>query len=246
MVGYIILLLLILCGGWFFYRNIESFQTNTYLSAEETMKIVEADSDGYVSNMSSSDLYARKVKSHQEYINKCVSTCLDFDERIKKLLDNAVEKADKFFKSLENEYIDRELMSQIDWKFALTTNEESFPHTRLDVIFLSPKVSTLSEKQLVSLIIHEKVHVYQRKYEHLFQEQLFKNGYAVVKERKDYPLVRANPDIDKYVYTSPTGEQMITLYNSSKPTSIVDVSSDGKKEHPFEEIAYKIGAMYKE
>lgn len=239
----ILILIIILIGV---YYGITLFHSkNVYLSKEETIDFLVKDEDKYIASLSQADLYARKVSSHRAYIEKCVKNTLDFDETSKNILDKATLLADTYFKNLKNIYIDTTRINRIVWKFALTTNEESLPHTRSDIIFLSPAVLKKQEKYIVSTLIHEKVHIYQRMYIQEFQNMLLQNGYKQVKKRSEYPLIRANPDLDEYVYSDKNGELMLTLYKNNRPVGITDVETNNHhQEHPFEEIAYLIGDNY--
>lgn len=199
--------------------------------------------------MSIPDLYARHVKTHQEYRERSAKVALTFEEEEKVVLEKAAEKVNTFFQNMNSPYIDKERISGILWKFALTENngyEEGLPHTREDVIFITPKLLQLPEAQLVKTLIHERVHIYQRTYLTIFQEVLKTQGYKVWRERHGYPLIRSNPDLDKYIYQSPSGDIMVTVYRNDTPKHIQDTMQPNElKEHPFEEVAYIIADMYK-
>jgi hypothetical protein len=225
----------------------EPFANSIYLSKYETANFLTRDEDEYISSMTVPDLYARNVKSHKEYREKLPATSIDFTEAEKIILDNAIDEANLFFKNLKSPYIDNGLMDKIYWKFALTNHkdyEEGLPHTRSDIIFITPSLLEQSKEIIVATIIHEKVHVYQRLYPELFRAVLKKEGYTVLRERKTEPLARANPDLDEYIYLSPKAEEMIFLYKTDKPNSITDVQYSKVSEHPYEEIAYKIASQY--
>jgi len=200
-----------------------------------------------VSSMSMADLHARKVKTHAEYREKLGPTSIEFTETEKVLVDECIDKANIFFKNLKSPFIDNGLMNKIYWKFALTNHrdyEEGFPHTRQDIIFITPSLLEMSKDTIITTIIHEKVHVYQRMYPELFRAALKTAGYVLLRERKTEPLSRSNPDIDEFIYLSPKAQEMISVYNTDKPTSIMDVKYSKISEHPYEEIAYAIAAEY--
>ena len=225
----------------------EPFANSIYLSKDETATFLIRDEDEYISSMTVPDLYARKVKSHAEYREKLSATSIDFTEPEKIILDECIDSANIFFKNLKSPYIDNVLMDKIYWKFALTNHkdyEEGFPHTRREIIFITPSLLEMSKEVITTTIIHEKVHVYQRMYPELFRNVLKTEGYIVLRERKTEPLVRANPDLDEYIYLSPKAEEMIFRYKTDKPTSINDTQYSTISEHPYEEIAYKIAEEY--
>lgn len=233
--------ILVIVVSYYFNSITPSKTVATYMSKEETMHFLKKDNDMYVSSLTIPDLYARKVQTHAEYIDKCIQSALDFDKEAQYKINKAVIIANGYFNTLESKYISSERMNAIAWKFALSTCEEGLPHTREDIIFLSPSVL---KGDIVSILIHEKVHVYQRKYLKEFRNSLIANGYTIVDERINYPLARSNPDLDKYVYANKNGNIMIMLYTNNKPDSITDVVKRDGYEHPFEEIAYEIGDKF--
>ena len=230
--------------------SIERFTNSAfvdYLSATQTAAFVLADMDTYIASLSIADLYARGATSHSEYRTRAAKASVDFTEAQKTRLDDATDRADAFFATLtSNDYIDIDLMRKIRWRFAMTNDtnvyEGGFPHTRADLIFVTPAL--IDSKDLVKTLVHEKVHVYQRTHRAEFQAALKKKGYVQIGQRSTVPLVRANPDLDEYVYTDPAGEVMAISYASSKPKNIMDIdaaTNNTKSEHPYETIAYAIG-----
>lgn len=231
---------------WIYRYTYEYMNPVVYLSEAVTRDFLLDDVDGYVRSLTAPDLYARKVSSHSAYRERIGGAAIDFSESQKALLDLSTEKADAFLATLKSAYIANELMAPIGWKFALTKDdlyEDGYPHTRADVIFISP--SLLESNDLVKTLIHEKIHIYQRAHLARFQKVLADKGYRVIGERKNFPHSRANPDLDPFVYESPKGKRMIALYNSSTPQNITDTQQeDATAEHPFEEVAYTLSSEY--
>ena len=233
-----------------YYRMKELFQGVyvLFLTKQETSHFLLRDEDGYNASLSAPDLYARKMKSHEEYRIYSAFHVVDFTEEQKQILEKAVEKAHLFFQQTILPFIDKQRMGAMLWKIALTKNntyEDGLPHTRADIIFLTPKIIALPEAQLVKTLIHERVHIYQRVHQDVFQQVLQQQGYKVWRERKGYPLIRSNPDLDRYIYQTPTGEIMVTVYTSAEPHHIQDtMQPNDLKEHPYEEIAYTIANKY--
>jgi hypothetical protein len=69
------------------------------------------------------------------------------------------------------------------------------------------------------------------------------NKYIVSRRRDSEPLIRANPDLDEYIYKDNDGEEMIYKYKSTMPKGINDIVPN-KNEHPFEKMAYEISEEY--
>jgi hypothetical protein len=233
----VIILIIIIIIIYFGYSStfIENFNndTNIYLSQEELINFIRTDRDKYINSLSPYDLEARDVRSPREYINKIINECYEFKDIEKIKLNNCSKIAKKFF---DNNYI---------WKFALIGDvyEEGFPHTREDIIFLSPKVLNYNETDLITILIHESIHIYQRYNKEEMNKYLRNKGYTVSRRRDSEPFIRANPDLDEYIYKDKNGIELLYLYKSSMPNGINDIIPS-KNEHPFEVMAYEISEQY--
>jgi hypothetical protein len=233
----------------------QDIRTIIFLSDQQTAEFLHKDRDGYVKKMSKADLFARQAKSTSDYVRMITNTgcCLSFEPLQRDKLIKCTEMADKFFASNTNginNYIeDGSLLVQIPWKLAFVCDkyEEGLPHTRDDVIFLSPDTIKQPDNQLVSTLIHEKVHIFQRQHKAYMDKLLFTLGYQIAGSSNDprYVLKRSNPDINDIVYINPENrKEMIFLYKSEKPESIDEVFKDQIMEHPYEKMAYDIANKY--
>ena len=214
--------------------NNDNDNNNYYLSKEETVKFILDDNDNYIKSLTYFDLIARKVKTSNEYISKIINQCLTFNE-------TQIEKLDKCSKVANSFYFNK-----YKWKFALIDNvyEEGYPHTREDIIFLSPKVINYSEDELIEILIHESIHIYQRYNKDEINNYLLLNGYRISRKRGTEPLIRANPDLDEYIYKDKNNIEMIYKYSSINPININDLVKSSNNEHPFEIMAYEISNKY--
>lgn len=207
-----------------------------FLSKQDSQEFIMNDIDNYIKNMTKYDLYARKVKDGNEYINKIVYGCLDFTEEQKEKLKRCIIRAEKFFNNGYNWNL-----SQIDYVY-----EEGFPHTRGTIMFLSPSIINYNDDELTKTLIHESIHIYQRFNKKEVNEYLKKYGIQISRKKgtqeKD-KLIRANPDLDEYIYIDKNGNELFYKYKSSMPTSINDVIPT-VNEHPYEIMAYKIAEDY--
>jgi hypothetical protein len=94
-----------------------------------------------------------------------------------------------------------------------------------------------SSRNLFSTLVHEKVHLYQKKYPKHVELYLSEKGFERVRKREEKDRIRTNPDIDEWIYKK--GNRVYKyVYRSAYPTSIEDV--DGKYEHPHEDMAEEI------
>jgi len=259
-----------------------SSNTNTlqFMDSDTTARFLLDDKDKYVQDMSKSDLEARKVICQEAYRLDAYYAALNFTTEQRALLTKATQEADQFFTRYNGQvtargyagvptaigiigYFDAERARQLPWKLMLVSNvyEDGLPHTRAEYIFISPAVLNQSYRDLVETLIHEKIHIYQRRY---LQEKVYlsyekkevllteymvsKLGFVKVKRRSEAVCdIRANPDVDEWIYRDPkTNQEMFLCYRSSRPTGIGDTIGDVMREHPFEWIAYEISKSYKE
>ena len=241
-----------------------------YMNKDETMMFLEYDEDKYVSNLSTVDLYARKVLSKEEYIYIIKNSATSFTNNDKDILNKCIERADELLRSVKIYNISKENnlsytknfnfndLANIKWVLSLTSSEnsdnnliggyeEGLPHTRKNVIFLSNKILNYPEDELIKILIHEKIHIYQRNNEELFKIILENMGYTEVSNITEISYntikhIRSNPDVNRKIYKNQnTGKFMLCLYNSDKPNGINDVDlKDYSLEHPYEKIAYEI------
>ena len=241
-----------------------------YMNKDETTMFLEYDEDKYVSNLSTVDLYARKVLSKEEYIYIIKNSATSFTNNDKDILNKCIERADELLRSVKIYNISKENnlsytknfnfndLANIKWVLSLTSSEnsdnnliggyeEGLPHTRKNVIFLSNKILNYPEDELIKILIHEKIHIYQRNNEELFKIIVENMGYTEVSNITEISYntikhIRSNPDVNRKIYKNQnTGKFMLCLYNSDKPNGINDVDlKDYSLEHPYEKIAYEI------
>ena len=247
------------------FENGKNDKHLNYMSYEETVRFLESDEDRYVAKLSPIDLYARKVSSKEEYINIIKGEATHFNKGDKLILDKCTKKADELLRNINintissesnldySKYLNYKDIANIKWVLAITRNdngskyEDGLSHTRKHIIFLSQDVLNYSEDEIIKLLIHEKIHIYQRYNEALFKTIIYNMGYAESTDGQEISndklrYVRSNPDVNNKIYKSiHTGELMICLYTSDKPKNINDIIIEKySMEHPYEKIAYEI------
>ena len=224
----------------------------TFLSDEEVRAFLRNDKDKYVQNMSKYDLYARQATTGLEYINR-ISQCnkneMLLDQNDIENLSKCAAYADKFLENYTyKSVIQGKYIAGISWKIAIVCDEyeDGFPHTREDVIFLTRKRIKVNQEALTSLLIHEKIHIFQRYNPQQMEFLLGSTGYthvAYTNNPKYNSFVRSNPDTNDKVYSF-KGKEFVFLYKSDKPIGINDVDNSNSIEHPYEEMAYDIANDY--
>jgi hypothetical protein len=216
------------------------------MSNNETSDFLEKDIDNYVNNFNDLDLYARHVNSKNEYLEIIKKSSLNFNENQKFKLIKSSKNADNFLKNYQEDFINGINIKNIKWIFALTNDnyEEGMPHTRKNIIFLSNEIiNNYQEDKLTKLLIHEKIHIYQRN--NNMEMFLYKNGFKFSRKRNIIYNARSNPDLDDNIYKDYNGNELIALYKSDKPNGLNDVNiTDFSKEHPYEKMAYEISELY--
>ena len=210
-----------------------------FMDAQATSVFLLKDPDSYVDNMTPTDLFARGAKTADNYKEKAAKSAATFSEAMKAQYVAAAEDADKHLLRLGHEIIE-----SMQWTFALTKGaaayEEGLPHTRTHVIFVSTDLDTTHEA-LVRTLVHEKLHLFQRAYPEKIAHLLDSAGYTRWKYRVGEPRVRANPDLDPWIYIDPdTKKPMIAKYTSDQPKSIGYIDVSPQDEHPFERMAYEL------
>ena len=211
----IIILLIIFILNLF--NIIEYFTNNNiyFMNKDETINFIINDEDNYIKNMSVYDLYARKVSSTNEYINLITNNCLDFTDEQKKIIKNNSNNSSFKIALIDNKY------------------EEGYPHTRKDIIFISPDI--INNYNLKRILKHELAHIKQRINKTQF------NNYDISRKRNTELLIRANPDLDEYIYKNKDNLELYYIYSSDKPTGINDIIKiNNLGEHPNEIEAYEL------
>lgn len=224
----------------FVIKKINSTRENfssiiTFLDKFETKNFILKDEDNYINNLSIYDLRARNSKTNLEYLFNAGNNTLDFTQEQKEKLVKCANEAKLYFNN------------NFNWVFALISNnyEEGFPHTRANIIFLSPTIINYPNVELIKTLIHESVHIYQRYNKDEIEKYLKENNFTVSRLRDKKSLIRANPDLNEYIYKNKNGVEMIANYKNEFPTGITDINLNSLlEEHPFEYMAYTIAEDY--
>ena len=204
---------------------IENFQSsNNFISFAEFTRTI--DKSPFFVRMSPVDLYARGVVSKNEYKTKYINAFVEFTPAEKTRLDRLTSQTN--------------FAPTIPWKFAKVkdTIEHGFPHTLEDLIVLSDKSLSFDDISLTETLIHEKVHVFQRRHEPYVKNIIARWGFHAVPPHVRHPLHRNNPDLPEENYALTPGTVIMQLYNSSHPASITDskpciISLQSNEVRPF-------------
>jgi hypothetical protein len=220
-----------------------------FMSKEETEKKLLNERDPYYQSFSIYDLEARGVKSLDEYLQKIKPTISDFSNSQIKRIQKLSSSANQRIQNLNKKWLNGKVLKEMTWKFGLTNGngyEGGLPHTRDDYIMLSDEVLKNDDKYLIGTLIHEKVHLYQRKYPDAVEKYKEENGIRRWKRKDVNDRIRANPDTDEYIYKTKNGEAMMSVYEKN-PKGLEDVKTYPKEgqqnEHPHEKMAIEVEEM---
>lgn len=247
--AYVVMIVLLCVTGYFYWKlNVrESFDPNMpkFMTMKETASFLYEDRDGYVATMSHLDLFARGSQDPNDYCKKIAAVATDFTDEDKRKLLTAVSTASKLLTKTPYKDIDLKKACYLPWVFAKTRGliyEDGLPHTRADIIFLNE--NSINDSDLVNTLVHEKIHIYQRAFPEEMSRILEQRGYTRWKLRTGEPRIRANPDLDPWIYFDRHSEvAMAAYYTSDKPSSIGAVTLTSPAfEHPYEAIAYEVAA----
>ena len=217
-----------------------------FMTREQTSDFVMNDRDSYIKGMTPYDLAARSCKTRSEYMEKYSKGSLNFSPAQKQLVANAVVEVDSTLRKLGqfSATIDLRTIATMSWVFALMPKgyENSWPHTRANVIFLTPDFFSSEYINICETLAHEKVHVFQRAWPEACSIYYASKGFSRIAKRSQVALVRSNPDLDAFIYQR-LDVPCYVEYKSHRPKSMDDVVAHGPTEHPNEDMAYGVGAL---
>lgn len=172
-----------------------SSSSSSFISKEEACRIFY-DLD-YLKQFNSLDIASRNINT-RNILNYYCDRVLEFTANEKKTLNRIIKSFDtSAFPFLKG-----------PWKFCKLSNslEYGFPHTHKDIIFISQETmdNMDSSDYNVGMLVHEQVHLWQRRDRALF-DSLYK-AWGFVKVTRPIGMdtyltqVRSNPDIHDLFY----------------------------------------------
>jgi len=241
MVVLIIILIAILILVIIGFYSLRFYSLNIiFYSKNDTNRFLLLDPDNYIENMSKLDLQARGNLKKSVYKKLSSNYASDFSQNEKQIINNLMKLVKNNFKNT----MYSQLFNYICIIFAKTNKiyENSYPHTRYNIIFLSPLFFS-KNKIMINTLEHECIHLFQRYFPITTQNYLNKLGFKKIGDFKTlfselYKLKRSNPDIDNNIWLDPNGNLMFPIFNSINATSLNDVESHNM-EHPYEWMAYR-------
>lgn len=254
MIVLIIVMRLLLCNlnerEYFLRLGGEISINNVNFIENDDLYNILLNSDDFFSSFFDYDWKARKVNNLEEYKLLIKRSCSSFSEIEKEKVKTCCENVDNFFLKINVNGFDNIKASNIEWKLGRVKGREyeyGLPHTRgNDVIILGDENLKDDIKTLTRTLIHEKIHLYQKQNREEVEKYNEYNNIEKLKKREYNDYVRANPDLDGWIYMDKVSNSVLKcVYNSPNPESIIDVKNmNQKEEHPFERQATVISEMY--
>lgn len=200
------------------------------------------ENSNFFSRMSGADLKARGASTPDEYKARYKASLSSFSRTEMARLDSLVAMARKVLSQYNN-------ISRIPWKIVKSSGAEGdMPHTIGDVIVLPGAFLGWEPEKQLEILVHEKIHVYQRVHPVESSKLYVSLGFKHWKQGRLVPLLRNNPDNDSSVY-SLGGVAQAQVYSSEEPRSLADsaiktLAGEGswdlpvkQREHPNEVMA---------
>jgi hypothetical protein len=242
------------------YERFESLSNLNifFIHSDDLSNILKQNSDQYYETFFEKDFSSRKIKTIHDYIHIIDKSVNNFNKEEKDKIIKCIQKANLLLNTLNDknnnkknmDWFQSEKVRNIKWKIGCIHGhlyEGGLPHTRNDIILISKKdVNEFSEDKLIGTLIHEKVHIYQKMYPEDIQQYLMLYQFSKWKKRDEFDNIRANPDLDQWIYQDSQERIYKSQYNDN-PSSVEDIFylpiNHQTYEHPFEKMAIEIEDM---
>ena len=220
-----------------------------FLTEQQTRHLLVTDFDQFGLGMNDVNLRAVGVDDINECLEKWGNSATGWTNTQKKKVQAAIELVErkmqgmqKFSQGFKNN------MNDIDWNVACTIYPyylQGLPHTRGDIIFITDKlVATTSLPQLAGILMHEKTHIWQRKFPSKMEQWMSLHGFEKSAKVSSTPLERRNPDINEYLYKNQEGDELGVKFSNKNPADLNDVENYSLElDHPYEQFASKVQSM---
>lgn len=212
----------------------------TFVPADAVISFLQSDPDHYYDTFTRFDLRARHVASVADYIDRIPEAIVDASAGLRARIRKAVPIVDARLARIRRVSFNGQKVADLPWRIGFMKEnkdklyEDGLPHTRVDLIMLPTRLAKASDNELIDTLFHEKVHIYQKAYPRDLERWLAHNGFERIRRRTKGSRIRANPDIDGWVYRD-ANRVYKCLYSSETPHHIEDVKEGGLEfEHPFE------------
>ena len=231
--------------------KIELFENHQiiFYKKNNLYNILVKDNDNYFKSFFPNDLKVRNIQNINEYNNILKNSLCNPDEYIINKIKDYIIKINKKLKEYkkkynEFEYVNIDKFIKVPWNIGFICNnnyENGLPHTRGNIIILNKnKIDINTDIKNIKTLIHEQIHIYQKMYPNELDYYINNKKFYKVKRKTKYDNIRANPDLDNYIYKDENNVVYKAVYNQN-PTSIEDITyypyNKQLYEHPNERMA---------
>ena len=228
-------------------NNLKYDSNIIFLDKNDLYNILSNDKDNYYKSFYPIDFYVRKIKNIEEYLNYIKKSISSPNNIEKNKITKCINNANKKLKYINKSWFNGEKCIKLQWKIGMVTGklyENGLPHTRDDIIIISKEdINLYTEKKLTKTLIHEKIHIYQKMYPNDINIYLNINNLKKYKKKTENDNIRANPDLDSWIYIDNNNNVYKAVYNKN-PQSVEDIEyfpyNSQSSEHPFEKMAIEI------
>lgn len=234
-----ILFILLVISIYFLYYHKRTNIKIIYYSSNDIIYILNDTFNDYYNNMDDNNIKLRGIIDINLFLNnlyRCFYSCNEYEKYI---LNNAINIANKKLNTIECHGFYPYKLNNIPWKIGfsyLYDYEFGLPHTHNDIIILNK--DNIYDNDLVTILIHERIHVYQRLFPYDIEEYLLYNNFERIAKKTD--IDRVNPDTDEYIYAK-DGLIFECKIDNNK---VKCTRNNSKYEHPFEYMAYTLSESF--
>jgi hypothetical protein len=219
-----------------------------FLNIKDSLFILKNDDDNYFKSFYKLDYISRKISCIEDYYLSIDKSVDQFTNNEKNKIIKCTQYADNKLRKIYFDWFNGNKCSKIKWNMICIKGklyENGLPHTRSNFIIISKDdVNNFSINKLTKTLIHEKVHIYQKIYKEDTEKYLNEYKFKKYKYREENSNIRANPDIDKWIYKDEFNNIYCAKYINNKPESIESIEyepyNSQSYEHPFEKMAIYI------
>ena len=171
-------------------------------------------------------------------LRSCTTNCKDdYYGSIRVLSNNEYVFLNPIIQRINDMLSEYLVFKEIPWKIVICNGKESqFPHTHGDFIVLPDNFIKINN--LMKLLIHEKVHIYQRLYPcqtNILFTRFWGFNIKNMLNKNNRANRRSNPDINNIVYIDDYGNEFDNTFVENA-TSLGEIKD--KRDHPNEMMAY--------
>lgn len=246
------ILIAIAISYWYLkqHKDLKNYTMLTWHEPSKNHLSNTIDNSLYFSRLNDLDVKARGASSVDDYIQKYKANIQKFSKHEQKHINKLVDVANIKIEPYKN-------IKTLPWCIAKFSHvENNFPHTHGDIIFIPDGFLSMPFDDQVEVLIHEKVHVFQRIFTIETNKLLDMIGFKPYGPQSSIKNIRTNPDTNSFLYKLNDTVQA-QLYSTDNPSSIIessvvvihgdkqwDIPSTIKQaDHPYEIMACTVSQL---